>query len=290
MKNQTYGVEIEMVLNKDKAARVIAEFLNGRTQHTYNSYKAINVIAADGRVWKVMSDSSIRGGESCEVVSPILKWDDIETVQEILRILRRAGAKINESCGLHIHVGAEKHTGKTLQNLINIFYAKDEMLYEALQVRANGIARYVKKFKSSLIDQVNRIKNPTIAQVIDIWYFVNHDMMGTHRHYHASRYHGLNLHSYKRIGTVEFRLFNATLHAGELKSYIHMALAINHQALTQKSAKPAKTNEIIGHTNYKYTFRCWLLRLKLNGDEFKNTRMHLLKNLQGNTVGNYRAV
>ncbi len=290
MKNQTFGVEIEMVLRREVAAQAVATFLNGRIERTYDSYRTIKVVAADGRVWKIMSDSSITGGEACEVVSPILNWDDIETIQEILRILRRAGAKINESCGLHIHVGAEKHTGKTLQNLINIFYAKDEMLYEAVQVRTNGINRFAKKFKSNLITQINRIKNPSIAQVLDVWYFVNHDMMGTNRHYHSSRYHGLNLHSYNRIGTVEFRLFNATLHAGELKSYIHMALAINHQALTQKSAKPAKTNEIIGHENYKYTFRCWLLRLKLNGPEFKNTRMHLLKHLKGNTVGNYRAV
>ena len=34
-------------------------------------------------------------------------------------------------------------------------------------------------------------------------------------------------------------------------------------------------------TNEKYTFRTWLLRLGLNGDEFKTARLHLLKHLDG---------
>jgi hypothetical protein len=294
MKNQTFGVEVEMILNREKAAKVIAEYLRGTIYHTYNRiYHTIEITAEDGRVWKITRDSSIHCNndlDSCELVTPILKFEDIETLQEVIRKLRRAGAKVDESCGTHIHIGAERHTGKTLQNLINIFYSKDTLLYEALKVRSEGVNHYCKMFKTELIEEINKIKNPTIETVIDTWYETSNSYSARNRHYHSSRYHGLNLHSYSTIGTVEFRLFNATLHAGELKSFIHLALAINHQALTQKRATATKTSEVIKHTNHKYTFRCWLLRLKLNGPEFKNTRMHLLKNLEGNTVGNYRAV
>ena len=79
-------------------------------------------------------------------------------------------------------------------------------------------------------------------------------------------------------GTIEFRLFNSTLHAGEIKSYIQLCMAISHQALVQKSASRIKTQS----SNEKYTFRVWLLRLGLIGDEFKTARHHLLKNLDGN--------
>lgn len=80
--------------------------------------------------------------------------------------------------------------------------------------------------------------------------------------------------------TYEFRLFNGTLHAGKIRSYIVLCLAISHQALTQKSASARRT-----HTdNEKYTFRCWLLRLGLIGEEFKNCRMHLMKALDGNSA------
>ena len=73
-------------------------------------------------------------------------------------------------------------------------------------------------------------------------------------------------------------MFNSTLHAGEVKSYIQLCLAISHQALVQKSARKTKTQS----DNEKYTFRTWLLRLGLIGDEFKTARQHLLKNLDGN--------
>ncbi len=85
------------------------------------------------------------------------------------------------------------------------------------------------------------------------------------------RYKGLNLHSVFYKGTLEFRIFNSTLHAGEIKSYIQLCLAISNQALEQKSARFRKTTS----TNEKYTFRTWLLRLGFIGDEFKTARLHL---------------
>jgi hypothetical protein len=99
-----------------------------------------------------------------------------------------------------------------------------------------------------------------------------------YQHYDDSRYRALNLHSVFSKGTIEFRLFNSTLHAGEVKSYIQLCLAISHQGLVQKSASRARTQS----ENEKYTFRTWLLRLGMIGDEFKTARLHLLKNLEGN--------
>ena len=62
------------------------------------------------------------------------------------------------------------------------------------------------------------------------------------------------------------------MHAGEVKSYIQLCLAISHQALVQKSASRSRTTS----ENEKYTFRTWLLRLGMIGDEFKTARYHLL--------------
>lgn len=79
-------------------------------------------------------------------------------------------------------------------------------------------------------------------------------------------------------GSIELRGYNSTLHAGKVKGYIQLSLAMTHQALTQKSA-----SRIVTRTdNPKYTFRCWLLRLGLIGDEFKSAREHLLRPLPGN--------
>lgn len=57
-----------------------------------------------------------------------------------------------------------------------------------------------------------------------------------------------------------------------------MVLAVSNQALTQKSASPRVTQS----ENPRYTFRTWLIRIGLNGQEFKNCRKHLLSHLEGN--------
>jgi len=88
----------------------------------------------------------------------------------------------------------------------------------------------------------------------------------------------LNLHSVFQKGTIEFRAFNGSLHAGKLKAYIQFCMAITAQAHNQRSASPIKTVS----ENEKYTFRVWLLRLGMIGDEFKTARKHLLDNLEGN--------
>ena len=102
--------------------------------------------------------------------------------------------------------------------------------------------------------------------------------------YDHSRYHLLNLHATfsteRPAHTIEFRAFNGTLHAGEIKAYIQLCLAISAQALSTKAA--SSTRPVTD--NPKYTFRCWLLRLGFIGDEFSTAREHLLKKLPGNAA------
>ena len=81
-------------------------------------------------------------------------------------------------------------------------------------------------------------------------------------------------------GTIEFRAFNSTLHAGEVKAYIQLCMAISHMALKSTSASPRRTET----DNPAYTFRCWLLRLEMNGPEFKTAREHLMKHMPGNAA------
>lgn len=295
MKNQTIGVEIEMTgITKAEAAEVAVNFLGGRITRAYDGYDTYNIIAPDQRVWKIMNDASINTMKntkgklkainnkdySVELVTPILGYDDIETLQELIRRLRKAGAVSDSElqCGIHVHIGTKDHTPNTLKNLVNLMAAKEDLIYKSLEIDPARV-RWCKKVNEDLIQAINKKKPKTLEQLANIWYsgygFENRD-----RHYHTSRYHGLNLHSTFTKGTIEFRLFNGTLHAGKIRSYIVFCLAISHQALTQKNASAKRTNT----DNEKYTFRCWLLRLGLIGDEFKNCRMHLMKALDGNSA------
>ena len=295
MKNQTIGVEIEMTgITKAEAAEVAVTFLGGRITREYDGYDTYNIIAPDQRIWKIMNDASIKTMKntkgklkginnkdySVELVTPILRYEDIETLQELIRRLRKAGAVSDSElqCGIHIHIGAKDHTPNTLRNLVNLMTAKEDLIYKSLEIDPARV-RWCKKVNEDLIQAINKKKPKTLEQLADLWYS-GYGFENRERHYHTSRYHGLNLHSTFTKGTIEFRLFNGTLHAGKIRSYIVFCLAISHQALTQKSASARRT-----HTdNEKYTFRCWLLRLGLIGEEFKNCRMHLMKALDGNSA------
>lgn len=295
MKEQTIGVEVEMTgITREQAAMVVANYLNANIEKTGDGYDTYNIIASDQRIWKVMRDSSIRtmkketgkwigadGTYSVELVTPILTYDeDIEILQEIIRRLRKAGATSDSEyqCGIHIHIGANNHTPITLKNLVNLMASKEELIYKSLEVEEDRV-RYCKKINENLIETINHKKPKTLKELADIWYS-EFGAESRGRHYHSSRYHGLNLHSTFTKGTIEFRLFNGTLHAGKIRSYIVFCLAVSHQALKQRSAIPRRT--IV--PNEKYAFRCWLLRLGLSGDEFKNCRKHLMANLTGDAA------
>ena len=285
MRDQNFGIEIEMTgITRATAAKIIAGHFGTSAVHVGGSYDAYTVDDGDGRKWKVVSDGSIRcqsrGERTCsrqysvEVVSPICKYEDIAVIQELIRNLRRGGAKVNDSCGIHIHVDASRHDPKTLRNIVNIMASKEDLLYKALNVRIDR-EYYCQKADLRFLEDVNLKRPKSMSEFETLWY------NGRSRrdvHYDSTRYHALNLHSVFSKGTIEFRMFNSTLHAGEIKSYIQLCLAISHQALIQQRAMRTKTHS----ENEKYTFRTWLLRLGLIGDEFKTARQHLLKNLEGN--------
>lgn len=285
MRNQNFGIEIEMTgLTRSMAAQIIAGHFGTEATHIGGGYDSYIIRDQQNRQWKIMSDSSIRcqgrgsrtvGREySVEFVSPICQYTDIETIQELVRKLRCGGAKVNDTCGIHVHVDASNHTSKTLRNIVNIMASKEDLLYKTLKVEVRR-ERYCKKTDTRFLDELNHKRLQSMSEVETLWY---NGPTGRNDHYDESRYHGLNLHSVFSKGTIEFRIFNSTLHAGEVKSYIQLCLAISHQALVQRNASRTKTQS----ENEKYTFRTWLLRLGLIGDEFKTARQHLLKNLDGN--------
>lgn len=291
MRTQRFGIEIEMTgITRKKAAEVIAEYFGTESFYLGTYYKTYGAKDRQGRTWKATYDSSIiaqkkSGGRTvraadeykCEVVSPILTYEDMADLQEIIRQLRHKGAFVNSQCGIHIHVDAGRYTPQTLRNLVNIIASKEDILYKALRIDPARM-RWCKKTNGELLEAINRRKPQTMEALKDIWYAGS--TRGRDEHYNDTRYHGLNLHSAFTKGTVEFRLFNSTTHAGEVKAYIQFCLAVSHQALTQKKASARKTVT----DNEKYAFRCWMLRLGLSGDEFKTCRLHFLKHLEGNSA------
>ena len=297
MKKQTIGVEVEMNnITREKAAKLAAEFFGtGRYQYTArrNGYETWSAWMADGREWKFQKDVSIAGPDSqkCEMVTPILTYDDMETLQELVRRLRKAGARSDASrgCGVHIHIGAKGHTPQTLRNLANIMAGHENLLIDSLALDRYRVGRYCRPVDPKFLETLNKKKPKTMAEFADVWYGSQNCNYGRSHHYNESRYHMINYHATFTKGTIEFRLFQFDapadgkmngLHAGQLKSYIQLCLALSQMAKTVKTAspKPQQTE------NPKYAMRTWLLRLGFIGDEFKTARELLTKRLDGDTA------
>lgn len=284
-------------ISRKQAAEALAALFGSQARHTGGAYDAWSVKDREGKDWKLVSDGSIRcervtgknastsaGNEySVEMVSPPLTYDEIPKLQDVIRALREAGAKVNSSCGMHVHIDAAGHNRNSLKNLIGIMYQKEDMLFKALRVNEARAGRWCQKVREPMLQRARRLSSDEtkdLTRLESIWYEGRSE---SREHYNWTRYYALNLHSVFYRGTVEFRCFNATLHAGRVRAYVNLCLAISAQAIAQRSTVMRRTES----DNPAFTFRTWLLRLGLNGEEFKSTREHLLANLEGDRAWRY---
>ena len=296
LKNQLFGVEVEMTgITREKAARLVAGVLGTTPSHPEsNCYHTRTIADQAARKWKIMRDSSItpiRNDDTSEpldeyrveFVTPPLNYSDIELLQNIIRKLRENGAKAHSSCGIHIHVDGANHTAVSLRRLVNFMTARQDLIYEALQI-GDRESSWCHKLNKTLLDAMKKDKNLTKEKAEEVWYSrANDGYCGgiDHQHYNSTRYHGVNLHSFFTKGTVEFRLFNSTLHAGKIKAYIQFCLAVSAWAITSQEKIVFRSMD--GYTpEQKVTIMRNILthRLGLYGDEFKTCRLHLMTPLK----------
>lgn len=294
IKEQNFGVEIELTgITRENAAKVIASYFGTTSRYIGTFYKVYGATDRKGRTWKAMSDGSINcqvkkdgrirsasSDYSCEIVSPILQYEDIEDLQNIVRELVKAGAMANSSCGIHVHVDGANHTPESLTRLLNFATGRQDLFYEALQIGARA-DRWCHKISPALLKAMKNGGKESRSAAERVWYSeANDGYSGTinHEHYNSTRYHGINLHAFFTKGTVEFRLFNGTTHAGKIKAYIQFCLAMSGWAIeTNDNRKYFK--ECSGYTQEQKAalmMRVLVNRLGMRGPEFKTAREALI--------------
>ena len=285
-------------LTRQQAAEAVAALFGTTARHSNSSrtYDPWEVTDNDGKVWRFVKDASIHPEHrergrlvsasdlyKVEMNSPKLEYSEMGKLQEVVRALRHAGAIVNSSCGMHVHVDASKHTAQSLKNALSIMYSKEDILFKALKVNENRVYRWCKKVDEDKLKKIRKLPSGAgMRQMQELWYSDTSE--SPQYHYNETRYYALNLHSVFYRGTLEWRCFESTLHAGEVRANITLALAISAQAINQKKTVMRKT-EI--SENPAFTFRTFLLRLGLIGPEFKNVRKNLLKNLPGDPAWRY---
>ena len=165
--------------------------MGGESRYIGTYYKTFTASDRQGRIWKFTFDSSIEAQKKehgrrvaaedeykTEMVTPICRYEDIPVIQELVRRLRREGAFSNSSCGIHVHVDALPFDARTLRNLTNIMYSKEDLLYRALQVQVARENRFCKKTDQRFLDELNRRKPQNMDELRRVWYgdANNHDI------------------------------------------------------------------------------------------------------------------
>ena len=119
-------------LTRQRAAEAVAALfgISARQTHESTTYDPWEVIDQDGKKWRFVYDGSIKatmrdgrrqipatsGIYKVEMNSPKLSYEEMGKLQEVVRALRHAGAVVNSSCGMHVHVDASRHTPQSLKN------------------------------------------------------------------------------------------------------------------------------------------------------------------------------
>lgn len=277
--NQKFGFELEFSgITRTKAIKTLSEVLGVEAPYYSNE-----VYDQQGRKWKIVRDGSINpylGGDQNELVSPPLTYDDMDLVQEIVRALRRAGAKVDSSCGMHVHIDLQPYNAKSLKNLIKFYSKYEHMFYKSCNVLPSRkrYARELNEKHPRLVKNINKVNS--IDALKKLWY--GNEYSGSSMKYHDSRYAGLNLHNiwYKGWlnGTIEFRLFNASLHAGEVRTYITLALAISAKALNANSINMRTNRSLPDDVIYSNVLVS--LGITSRDEKMKNVYKHLMKHMR----------
>lgn len=207
LKDQCYGTEIEMTgITRMHAAEVVADMFGTDIDHR-ESYDSWVLLDRQGKEWKFMRDVSIAaehrregvivpaGDRFCtEMVSPKLTYEEMGKLQAVVRCLRRNGAWVNHSCGMHVHVDASNHTPKSLKNALTIMYSKEDLLFKALKVQTEREEQYCQKVRPMVLEKIRRMPNSSISmeKLKRAWYEGGDYSM---EHYNWTRYYALNLHA-----------------------------------------------------------------------------------------------
>lgn len=208
--NRTFGVEIEIYgLDQNQAAVAL------QNAGLYAQVQNYNHGRFDG--WKVVTDGSIvpSGGHGggCEIVSPILRGEEgIADLRKACQALSAAGARVNRTCGLHVHVGTNDLSANDAAMILSR-YARfesviDSWMPESRRESRNSFCRSIQPIVQG------RINNRSWANIADVASQFGRD-----------RYFKVNMDAYARHRTIEFRQHSGTVNAGKIENWVRFLLA-----------------------------------------------------------------
>lgn len=189
--------------------------------------------------WKVTTDSSVTSYNTgtyagLELVSPILKGDKgLDDLRTALTVLSNIGARVDSTCGLHVHHNAGSFDHQQLINIVNLYYTHQAGINTILPKsrRTSARARYCKPIPTRSLAAINYQKQYTHCET------ENQKLMRAVNSFHT-RYLVINLHAFPCHGTVEFRQHSGTLDADKAEAWILLTYQMMRYASTHTVEEP----------------------------------------------------
>lgn len=168
--------------------------------------------------WKITDDGSITGDYSVELVSPILSGPaGLLEVAKVVKLMADAGAKVNKSCGFHVHVDAQDLSSKTLFNVYRRYALHETQIDTFMQASRRGNSNTYCKSPASFLSRLNEgtpdMSPSQVAELMEEHYVHGYGYVG-------GRYNKVNLCAYLRHGTIEFRHHGGTMNVDKVVNWI----------------------------------------------------------------------
>lgn len=197
--------------------------------------------------WKLVTDVSVnsRGtgvGKGLELVSPILYGDsgldELETVMDVLNLI---GARVDKSCGIHIHHDVSDYDVENFKSLYNLYYNYQRGVNSIVPPsrRTNAKNNYCRGISRS---DLLYIQDATTIQNVTDWLY--------------SRYVVVNCQSYVKYGTIEFRQHSGTVEFEKIEAWI---------VLTHCMINYCRNNNVTLNSSNDGTLDTLLRKLNLDG-------------------------
>jgi hypothetical protein len=195
--NHKFGAELEMTgITREQAARALQQIGIDIRDENYNH--------STQNYWKIVSDSSVRGG--FEVVSPILQGEEgLEQLQAVVTALDDMGGNVNRSCGYHVHFDATSLSLAHMRAIVTRYAAHEAEIDTFMPRSRRGNDNTFCRSMAALAANRNFQNASTIQELVNA---------------QGSRYFKVNLQSYYRHGTIEFRQHSGTLNAAKAVNWV----------------------------------------------------------------------
>jgi hypothetical protein len=173
-------------------------------------------------------------------------------------------SSLEDLSGVEVKLNFDEHTADSLKNIINMLYSKQRLIMMAFETKVTlmdeGFAEDLSDFEIKDFEGLKEIL----------------EKLGT------NRCPGFQIDFDEK--TFTFKLLSSNLNPERIKAFQDLCVLIASYARTLKRASYKQAQD----DNPKYALRTWLIRIGMNGPEYKETRKTLLKHLEGS--GAFRKV